>query len=118
MGLETGGLEEATSSAGVANADAFADDAKAFAGYVFIAAKNYDSAGAHVLFFDDNGGNTLVAKIGKGFGGVFEQARLVAGLCGRHCGRQIDEPLWIYGKAAHHLERGHGVLLGNGDVGV
>ncbi len=115
---EISGVEETAAGARVANPDALADNSEAFAGDIFIAAKNDDGARTHVLFFADDRRNAFMAIVGEGFGRMLEQAGFVAGLGGRHCRRKIDEPFGIGGEAAHDFERGHGVFFADGDVGM
>ena len=49
---------------------------------------------------------------------MFEQSVTFTGLTWGHRGRQIDEPLWIYCKSAHHLQGCDRILFSNRDVAV
>ena len=62
--------------------------------------------------------HALVQVVSKGFFRMFEQSVTFTGLTWGHRGRQIDEPLWIYCKSAHHLQGCDRILFSNRDVAV
>lgn len=69
-----------------------------------------------MLLFADNGRNTLRLVEGERLVRVLQQVLVLAGLRGRHRRRQMDQPLRIPRKPAHHLQRWDGVLFPDRDL--
>lgn len=82
-------------------------------GCIGVAADNCDRARAHMLFFAHNLGHALVQEVGEHLCRMFQQIWFQGSFTGRHRGRQIDQPLWIDRKSAHHFHRGNGILFAN-----
>ena len=47
---------------------------------------------------------------------MFQKSGLFGCLCGRHRGRQVDQPLWIRCKPAHDFKSGQRVLFPDRDI--
>ncbi len=77
-----------------------------------------DGPRPHVLLFAHDLRHTARTIVRKRLGRVFEKAVLVARFARRHRGRQIDEPFWIGGEAAHYLQGRHGVFLADRHAGA
>ena len=91
-------------------------DAEPLPRRLLVPADDDDGPRAHVLLLADDLRDTLAAVVGERLGGMLQQARLAAGLAGRHGGRQVDQPLRVGGEPAHHLQGRRGVLLADRDV--
>src|SRR5207237_8751350 len=85
---------------------------------IAVAADNYNRTRAHVFLFADHLLDVFFSQITKRLSRMFQQVVPLAGLAGRHCGRQIDQPLGVYCKAAHHFEGGDGVLFADGQIAM
>ena len=112
-------VEEPAAGAGVADAGPSSDDAEALARRLFVAADDDDRARAHVLLFaDDLWRRPDVDSRRMLRRDVPASPGCLARLGRRHRGRQVDQPLRIGGEAAHHFQRGDGVLFADRDVVV
>ena len=69
-----------------------------------------------MLFFTNHARHALPTKICKRFCRVLQQPRPFCRFSWRHRGRQIDQPLGICRKPAHHFQRGQRVFLPHGHV--
>ena len=71
-----------------------------------------------MLFLAHDASDPFAAEVGKSFRRMFQKSWFFGCLCGRHRGRQVDQPLGIRCKAAHHFKSGQRVLLPHGDIVV
>ena len=108
-------VEERPAGSGVDRARLAAVDAEALAGDVGVAADDDDRARAHVLLLADHVRDAVGSVFSERALRVLEQVGPRRGGGGRHRRRQVDEPPRIDREAAHHLQRGGGVLLPDGD---
>ena len=108
-------FKEASSRPRVADAGALIHHAEAFSRRLFIATHNQNSPRTHMLLFADHSGNALMPVVGEGFRRMLQKTRLPARFRRRHGRRQVNQPFRIGGKAAHHFQRGGGVLFPDRD---
>lgn len=71
-----------------------------------------------MLLLGDNGGHAIRSVVRKRLGRVLEQPLSLARLARQLRRWQINQPLGIGRKSAHHLQRRSGVLLPGRDVSV
>src|SRR6185503_6542807 len=105
------GVEEPSARSRVTDARQILDNPEASPCSILIATNNHDGTRTHVLLFANDARNALMPEVSKRLGRVFEQIRLATRLRWRHRWRQIDQPLRIGRKPAHHFESGNAVLF-------
>src|SRR5439155_1349255 len=110
-GFDQGIGEERPPRARVANPQALLPDAEALSRYGLVTAHDDYGARSHVLLFTNHRRNTLLLEVVKSLIRVLQQIRPLRRLAGRHRGGKIDNPSRINGEAAHHFERGDGILF-------
>jgi hypothetical protein len=71
-----------------------------------------------MLFLAHDGRNALAPVIREGSAGMLQHFRKIDGLARCHRWRQIDQPLWICSKSAHHFERCRCIFLANRHVAI
>src|SRR5262249_49961144 len=116
--LESSFGKESTAGPRIADTNLVFENAEAPPRDLAIATDDHDRAGAHVLLFAGDAGDSLIAVIAEGLRWMFEQFRMLARFRRRHRRWEVDQPLRIGGKAAHHLESSNRVLFANRDVAV
>src|SRR5215467_11545338 len=90
--------------------------AETLAHRILVATYDDHSPRTHVLFFADDARYPFVTIVGKGLVRMFQEARFSGRLRRRHGRWQINQPLRISSKAAHHLQSSNGIFLADGNI--
>src|SRR5437763_16462113 len=105
--------EEAPPSAGVYDPAPFTLNSEASHRSSLVLAHDDNRAGAHMLFFADDGLDSCPAVVIESLGRIFEVTVLPARLAWGHRRRQVNQPLRDRREPAQDYERGERVFLPN-----